>query len=42
MPSPHDVTVARTRFYRMVGRSLGLKLGAVILFLALVAYLGGR
>jgi hypothetical protein len=40
--SQPDVTAARTRFYRMVGRSLGLKIAAVILFLALVAYLGGR
>lgn len=40
MASPSEVARVRIRFYRMIGRSLGLKVAGLLVFLALVVYLG--
>ncbi len=42
MPSQAEVESARGRFYRMIGRSLGVKIAAFLVFLALLAYIGGH
>ncbi len=42
MASPSEVTSARARFYRVIGRSLGIKIAALLVFFALLAYLGGH
>ena len=41
MPSRPNITVTQARFYRVIGRSVGIKIGALLLFLALVVYLAG-
>jgi hypothetical protein len=38
--SPLEHRAARIRLYRVIGRSVGIKIAALIVFFAIVVYLG--